>query len=750
MLIKAMNKIQSLLDSVYRTEMYDAHGFQVVRLTPDQIHKELEEAKVARAKSTMEFEKKRKEDEAKEKAILAKGGPEAEKIWARKNASYRWRKGAYNGSKAVITGFWARDRPNDERLDPLNMKIYKWKTYKMRYPHKHWFELDHMFKRLPMAPKKIYKKNRTAHGSYASLLDDGMMLTDETGKELVYTQDINGYYHQGLNTPTADEVWRAAHLGEVEEREKQRKADAEAKIYGVYPNLTQALIELGESIHSPLGFTRRDAIHKLENFREDNVFFLNLSHKKHGKGFISVRDVAGDLINFNADISRLTAEKCKERIANESGIPADEQRLYIKGKEWKNGQLLNVHIYGGAGTWIDMMRATSKSKRRSQMGSASRPTKKADVKKASLISSSVHVDEPIKKSDDKNEKGKEDKKQGSEDSKVDVEESHPFIAHSQGVAFQIDDPIEIAKWKDGHDPSKGKKDTTKSLAEIKAMKESSKQPDQIVNLVSGLTTQEKTADKAKTQKEQEDEDEEYEDHSPMFNQKHQFKGDIGEFIRHSEVASAKAAANAAKKAAEDSRKAAESRGFRFGAGKKNKATSRAPAKEKPKVTHKSDVRRTLYIKSKDGKWHVRKQKVFKGGRRMTKEEEEEWRQAEAPDYGIPVQERVEEEDEEEDEKEQQQDGTQEIGGAHSHGIHSSEEAVRPLKHASLQQERQQPQQSQQQQPSSLVQVLSSSKSTDKASTKKQKKDIATKRVNMMDQRSQRLKAKSERIQAAKK
>merc|ERR1712232_810606 len=86
----------------------------------------------------------------------------------------------YNGAGPSFSGFWAKDRPNEERIDPLNMKIYSWRTYKLRFPFQHTWQTETQWKKLPLAPKSVHRVPREP-----SLLEDasGSKLVDEQNRE---------------------------------------------------------------------------------------------------------------------------------------------------------------------------------------------------------------------------------------------------------------------------------------------------------------------------------------------------------------------------------------------------------------------------------------------------------------------------------------------------------------------------------------------------------------------------------------
>merc|ERR1719183_2224074 len=56
---------------------------------------------------------------------------------------------AYDGMEAVGSGFWAEDRPNERRVDLSDKKVYTWAQYRLKYPFKHSWTVEDMWKELP-------------------------------------------------------------------------------------------------------------------------------------------------------------------------------------------------------------------------------------------------------------------------------------------------------------------------------------------------------------------------------------------------------------------------------------------------------------------------------------------------------------------------------------------------------------------------------------------------------------------------
>merc|ERR1719473_2606815 len=63
---------------------------------------------------------------------------------------------SYDGMQAVGSGFWADDRPDERRVDISDRKIYVWRQYRLKYPGKHSWEVEAMWKRLP-TEKRVKK-----------------------------------------------------------------------------------------------------------------------------------------------------------------------------------------------------------------------------------------------------------------------------------------------------------------------------------------------------------------------------------------------------------------------------------------------------------------------------------------------------------------------------------------------------------------------------------------------------------------
>jgi len=56
---------------------------------------------------------------------------------------------SYDGMQAVASGFWAEDRPNERRVDLSDKKVYTWAQYRLKYPFKHSWTVEDMWKDLP-------------------------------------------------------------------------------------------------------------------------------------------------------------------------------------------------------------------------------------------------------------------------------------------------------------------------------------------------------------------------------------------------------------------------------------------------------------------------------------------------------------------------------------------------------------------------------------------------------------------------
>jgi len=68
---------------------------------------------------------------------------------------------AYDGMRAVGSGFWADDRPDERRVDISDHKIYTWKQYRLKHADQHSWNLEAKWKKLP-TEKRVKKLGKSA------------------------------------------------------------------------------------------------------------------------------------------------------------------------------------------------------------------------------------------------------------------------------------------------------------------------------------------------------------------------------------------------------------------------------------------------------------------------------------------------------------------------------------------------------------------------------------------------------------
>mmetsp|Transcript_63763 Transcript_63763/g.120725 ORF Transcript_63763/g.120725 Transcript_63763/m.120725 type:complete len:980 (+) Transcript_63763:102-3041(+) len=250
---------------------------------------------------------------------------------------------AASGDHAYVSGFFARDRPNEERLDPLNMKIYKFHDYRLAHSNKHSFDAEMMWKKLPIAPKKVYKQK---------LVDavrpdkDGFALVDQNGKELVYRKDHKGFYHQGNEEFTSDDVLKSSQPLVWLQTHQREKWHAKNDRFMTYPSFRSLIHRLIQTVNNKSvdQYERENTVHELEGIMDDHRIGMHMNYKKHGKAQMSIEGMEGFLCGVDAEISKVTVGKLKERIENKTGIPAEAQKLIMGLEELQDEDLLNKRV----------------------------------------------------------------------------------------------------------------------------------------------------------------------------------------------------------------------------------------------------------------------------------------------------------------------------------------------------------------------------------------------------------------------
>merc|ERR1712187_491072 len=114
---------------------------------------------------------------------------------------------------------------------------YTWKTYKLRFPYRHTWQVETQWKKLPLAPKSVHKVP-----SKPSMLQDtsGSKLVNEQNQELKWVIDEKGYYYWGEDPPTEEEKFRRQkpHKWELWQKKREEEEEASALQLQLYPNMT--------------------------------------------------------------------------------------------------------------------------------------------------------------------------------------------------------------------------------------------------------------------------------------------------------------------------------------------------------------------------------------------------------------------------------------------------------------------------------------------------------------------------------
>jgi hypothetical protein len=164
------------------------------------------------------------------------------------------------------------------------------------------------------------------------------------GKELVWTSDVNGYYHWGTKVPSPQEVWEIAHPRVAEESKKQALLQQENERFQLAFNATDEIASVRAELATGDLAKRQDAIRRLEALRHGVEETFNLTRSKTGKAHVSVRGAEGTILSFDGKIEKLSVRKIKERIENKTGLPWEAQKLFIHGQLMKDEDLLNEYL----------------------------------------------------------------------------------------------------------------------------------------------------------------------------------------------------------------------------------------------------------------------------------------------------------------------------------------------------------------------------------------------------------------------
>jgi hypothetical protein len=258
-------------------------------------------------------------------------------------------------TREYVSGFDAKDRPHELRLDPANMKVYKFDTYKLRFPHKHDWTIETMWKKLPKAPHKVYRNTKKTDSMAASFLD-------EQQRPLVYVSDTKGYWHLGTRL-TEEEIFKARYpedfkrmMKEQLEGKNKPKALKEEERFKVYNNRTDRISELVEKYRNGDAVDQVTAHDRLIELRGKVRHELGLRELRHGRADVIVRGPAGNLCNFMVEVEKVNVGALRKQIEKQLDVPAEAQHLYIGGELMKDdSELLNKRLVAGHPHYIDLL-----------------------------------------------------------------------------------------------------------------------------------------------------------------------------------------------------------------------------------------------------------------------------------------------------------------------------------------------------------------------------------------------------------
>lgn len=337
-----LNDVERIVTELEKEDVVDDDGFVKERVTMDERKVWLKEQKkqMILSRDASVLNKVGEEDDAGSAAFLSESDTSSV-------------------ASGGLFGFWAKDRPHELRLDPDNMKVYSFSTFKLRYPYKHSWSLESLWKKLPKAPHRV---RHNKQGGFAALID-------EHNEPLIFTKDIHGYYHQGHKTPTAEEMLKASkpmdyqklllREGVTDATDSKGKSDDEEQ-YMVYQNQTSKIHAVIDRFKRGDKMSQENNREEMQHLRDDIRYSLNVNPKKReGRAGINVQGSSGSLCSFNVEIQHVTGQKLKERIEKEIGMPWEAQKLFYGVNEISNDEKLNKRMNAGSTKTIDLIEAKS-------------------------------------------------------------------------------------------------------------------------------------------------------------------------------------------------------------------------------------------------------------------------------------------------------------------------------------------------------------------------------------------------------
>jgi len=335
--------LEEFIDNFHARSDHMVDGFEESNITKEDLREHLRDAKHQSARKLQQL---RKAEAQRTQELLRNQSLMEQARKSRKEQKTIF----YDHAEPVVSGFWAVNRPDEERIDPENMRIYKFKSFRKRFPFKHKWDVEVMWKKLPLAPENVRKVQHKRSGKFIR-----SALLDQDGNELVYTRDQNGFYHKGKRELSDEEVERAAHPMDYEAMMQERQTLEHDDEFTLYQNHTALLATLFEKATHGDMFEREEANWRLELLRNQMRNKLHLEPRRHGKAWISIKGREGTLCSFNVEVGEVTGLQLKKRVEKATGIPWEVQELLTAQRDLlQDGELLNAHLVAGAsaGNWL--------------------------------------------------------------------------------------------------------------------------------------------------------------------------------------------------------------------------------------------------------------------------------------------------------------------------------------------------------------------------------------------------------------
>jgi len=264
--------------------------------------------------------------------------------------------------RTIAAQYWKpEDHPHEVRLDPSNMKVYSFNTFKLRYPGEHRYNLESKWTKLPKAPHKV-KHSRYATGGAAagvSLLEQASQMVDENDHLLIYAQDVHGYWHQAHETLTDDELKQESNPMAYSQLEALRKDAAkreEEEKYPIYYNYTDTIRDFIEGYKTGSAAKQENVRSSMTSLRNSMESELKIKKNRHkGRVSVDIRAMDGYKCAFKVLIEQVTVKSLKQHISSKMGLPFKAQKLYYGSTELKDNDLLNKYMMSGGDRTVDLV-----------------------------------------------------------------------------------------------------------------------------------------------------------------------------------------------------------------------------------------------------------------------------------------------------------------------------------------------------------------------------------------------------------